>query len=247
MTDGRVVTSVERQWCIAAALKSELSAVRALRLQNVILIETGVGLENAERTVRKIGENDAVGGVIHIGFAGSLSHSLALGDVLVANAVDAEVAAPVVLEGTERVRSLLPPEVRSHVGTILTCDRILAKADEKRRFAEPRPADETACVDMESAPIARICTERNLPYVGLRAITDTFDEDLPMDLNECRGRDGNIDTMRVMWSAVHHPSAISGLMELRRRARECSQTLARCVKAFVEANPSPLHLSNDAP
>lgn len=247
MTDRAANASQDRQWCVAAALKSELAAVRALRLQNVVLIETGVGPMNAERTVRKVFDNDAVGGIIHIGFAGALSRSLALGDVLVASVVEGEATAPAILEAPERVSSLLPPGVRSYVGTILTRDRILAKAGEKRDLAEQRPADNVACVDMESAPIAHVCMERKIPYVGIRAITDTLDEDLPMDLNECRGRDGNIESMRVMWSAVHHPSAISGLLELRRRARDCSQTLARCVKAFIEASPSPLHLSNGAP
>ena len=239
--------ATKRYWCVAAALKTELAAVRALRLSNIILVETGVGPDNARRAIREAVEKQAIGGVIQIGFAGGLSQSLLSGDIVVATAVEGEGAAPIAPDLPERATKTFSGDILCHTGTFVTNDKILATAADKQAIADRRPEGDIACVDMESAPAAGICAERGIPYLGLRAITDTLEEDLPIDLNECRGRDGNIDTMRVMWAAVHHPTTISGLMDLRRRALECAQTLATCVRAIVTAYPSPETLSNATP
>jgi len=236
-----------KAWCVAAALKTELSAVRALRLSDIILLETGVGPDNARRAIREAVDKQAIGGLIQIGFAGGLTQSLLSGDIVVASAVEGEGAAPIAPDLPARAQETFSGDIRCRTGTFVTHDKILATAADKQAIADRRPEGDIACVDMESAPVTGICAERGIPYLGLRAITDTLEEDLPIDLNECRGRDGNIDTMRVMWAAVHHPTTISGLMDLRRRARECAQTLATCVRAIVTAYPTPDTFSNASP
>jgi adenosylhomocysteine nucleosidase len=228
-----------KAWCVAAALKTELAAVRALHLKNVLFLETGVGPQNARRAIGETVDKHIIGGIIQIGFAGGLSQSLRPGDIVIAQSVLGKGAAPGAPDLPRRASEVFSGDIRCHAGTFVTCDKILATAGEKQAIAMQYQDGEVACVDMESAPVAAICEEWHIPYIGLRAITDTLDEDLPLDLNECRGRDGNIETMRVMWAAVHHPSTISGLVELRRRARDCANTLAACVSAVVSAFPTP--------
>lgn len=231
-------------WCVVAALKSELSSVRGLHLRNVTLLETGVGPQNADRTLRAAFDKCPITGIIHVGFAGALSQVLQLGDVVIGKDVSGNDAKSTAWFASAGLSRLFDGDIRAHAGSIVTHDRILASAGEKRAAAAQHAGNTIACVDMESAPVAAICEERRIPYIGLRAITDTLDEELPLDLNECRGRDGNIDTMRVMWAAVHHPSTISGLVELRRRARDCAQTLAACVRTIISAYPTPEAYSN---
>lgn len=203
-------------------------------------METGVGPQNADRAIRKIAVERQIGGLIHIGFAGALAPSLHLGDLVLLESVEnAEGSQSIATGSAKRIASAIPDESPWHFGVCLTFDHIIATAGEKHAIAKGRPEGEITCVDMESAPVAAFCREQGLPYIGIRAITDTLDEDLPLNLNECRGRDGNIDTMRVMWAAVHHPSAISGLVELRRRSKDCAQALATCVKRILSQYPTP--------
>lgn len=240
MAQGGVEETVPRPWCILSALKTESAFLRPLNLPGVHLVETGVGPQNADRTIRKTSTEKQIGGIIHIGFAGALTPALHLGDLVLLESVEnADSSQSIAADSAKRIASAIPDEIHWHSGVCLTHDHIIATASEKHALAKGRPEGEITCVDMESAPVAAFCQEQGLPYIGIRAITDTLEEDLPLNLNECRGRDGNIDTMRVMWAAVHHPSAISGLVELRRRSKDCAQALARCVRSVVHDYPAP--------
>src|SRR5690606_29705880 len=216
--------SVPRPWCIVSALPTESTFLRPLNVPNAVLAETGVGPLNAQRSVRRLFDDSPIGGIIHIGFAGSLSPSLHLGDIVVLESIEDEGGMPPVAIGTAaRSAATLSDHLRGASGVCITHDRITTTASEKRAFGGRRAEGEITRVDLESAPVATHCIEKRVPYVGFRAISDTDSEDLPLDLNECRTRDGNIDTMRIMWAALHNPSAITGLLELRRRARDCAQ------------------------
>jgi adenosylhomocysteine nucleosidase len=219
-------------WCVVAAMHSELSAVKQLKLSHVQFLETGIGTANAERSIRAFFSKHAVSCVVHIGFAGALSTSLCLGDVAVAESITGIADCSVDPKLQCVVEALSPSGVTLRRARIVTADHILANSAEKKEFARRHAGESPACVDMESAPVARACAEHGVPYVALRCITDTLDEDLPIDFNECRGRDGNIHTMRIMWAAAHHPSSIAGLMEMRRRARDCARNLAEVVRCL---------------
>jgi adenosylhomocysteine nucleosidase len=248
MAQGGMEEIVPRLWCILSALKTESAILQPMNLPGVLLAETGIGPQNALRAIRKLVDEKPIGGIIHIGFAGALTTKLHLGDiVLLSSAESIDGVQSVALGSEDKIAKAFSVESRWTSGVCITCDRIIAVANDKRALAELRPEGEITCVDMESAPVAEYCQKQNLPYIGIRAITDALDEDLPLDLNECRGRDGNIDTMRVMWAAVHHPSSIAGLMELRRRAHNCADTLAKCVANVVAAYPTPADFTNAHP
>jgi hypothetical protein len=87
---------------------------------------------------------------------------------------------------------------------------------------------------MESAAIAAVCAELQLPYLVVRAISDTFDEDLPVDFNRCRDRDGRVNPRRVMQAALFRPRAFKGLIELKRRADLCASNLAAFIRQLLE-------------
>jgi nucleoside phosphorylase len=221
----------------------ELAPLKALNLPNVICLETGVGPRNAERAIRRTIHAARPAAVIHIGLAGALSESLALGDILVADHIDGLRQAGVDRRLLHATSTLKLNGVTIRTGTVFTYDRILATAKEKRALAADLDKGTVACVDMESAVVAGACGESAVPYLAIRCISDAFDEDLPVDLNHCRDRDGNVDTLRVLWAIARHPRSIAGLMELHRRARSCARTLARVVQAVVARVPRPTDLS----
>lgn len=226
-------------WCIAAALRTELFPVKTLYLPNAQLICTGVGLQNAERVMRNWLSAHAPELVLHIGFAGALSPDLAVGDILVGEFVRGPYEAGGDAFLLDKTRALQLEGVSLHFGAVVSVDRILATAAEKVALAAEWSAGQTACVDMESAAVARVCAEHRTRYLGIRAITDARDDELPVDFNECRGHDGNIETMRVMWAAAHRPGSIAGLLEMRRRARNCAQQLAIAVRGLFDACHTP--------
>ena len=222
-------------WCVIAAMHSELSAVKHLKLPHIQYLETGIGPSNAEKSIVTYLGKNSISCAVHIGYAGALSHALSLGEVVVADSITGTEECSVDPKLQCVAEALSPSGVHMRRGRVVTMDRILATAAEKQEVAQIRAGDTPACVDMESAPVARVCAAHGVPYIALRCITDTLDDDLPIDFNECRGRDGNIHTMRIMWAAAHHPSSIAGLMELRRRARDCARNLAEVVRCLHAA------------
>ena len=90
---------------------------------------------------------------------------------------------------------------------------------------------------MESAAIARVCAKRGVPFLIVRAITDLFDEDLPLDFNLYRNRNGQVDAGKVMRAALLNPKAIAGLLTLQKRSRVCADRLAAFLRDLLPRIP----------
>jgi hypothetical protein len=79
---------------------------------------------------------------------------------------------------------------------------------------------------MESAGVAEVAARRGLPFAAIRAISDGFDEDLPLDFTRCANRDGQIRSAAVVLELLRHPSALPGLLRLGRNSRVAAERLA---------------------
>ena len=220
-------------------MPGELAALRRLSLPNVACLITGVGTRNAERAVSRAWAASIPPAVLHIGFAGALCPSLALGDVLLAGSVGGVCDATPDARLTKLAGSVGIDGVRLLHGAFVTSDRILSSARDKHAVAAALPEHTWPCADMESAVVAKASNNLGIPYLGIRCISDTFDEDLPLDLNSCRDSAGSIATPRVLMALLRRPRALPGLIELQRRAKSCSDILARVVAGILARAPDP--------
>ena len=59
----------------------------------------------------------------------------------------------------------------------------------------------------------------------MKVVSDTASEDLPLDFNRCRDREGRFSRLRIMLAALTRPSAISGLVRLDRNCRAAADKL----------------------
>jgi adenosylhomocysteine nucleosidase len=225
------LASRRRPVLVVAALKRELAVIARDRASGLALLDTGEGPRNAEVGLRTwLGANRARA-VINVGLAGALSPSLTAGDLAIAR----EIRGPDCRFDASR-SPLFQMAVGldgGRVGTAVTVDEIVCTAADKRRLAAAFDAGESAWVDMESTAIAAVCDELQLPYLVVRAVSDGFDEDLPVDFNRCRDRDGRISTRKVIQAALARPRAFKGLIELRRRADLSANRLAHFIRALV--------------
>jgi adenosylhomocysteine nucleosidase len=220
---------------VTAALGRELAPLRRDADSRLALLETGEGIENAERALRSWLDAETPRAVVGIGFAGALSASLGVCDLIVARECR--------MSGSEAVPAtqvLLEAAMRSEAagktvcfGVTVTVNEVVCRAEEKRRLARTLGPDEIACVDMESSAIARVCSERGIPFLIARSVTDLFAEDLPVDFNRCRRADGRTSNWKVLASALGRPSSLKSLWELRQRSILCSEKLAGFVRGFV--------------
>src|ERR1041384_5808194 len=176
-------------------------------------------------------EHRSARAVLSIGFAGALSTALHVGDLVVAETVHGSQITPDpnLLAAAIQVR----PDGAVHFGTAVTAERIVWQSSEKHALAGLLAADQLAFVDMESTAIAAVCARRGVPFLIVRSISDLFDEDLPLDFNQCRDSDGRVRSSKVMRDALLKPGSISGLLELRKRSQLCAERMAEFVRRLL--------------
>jgi adenosylhomocysteine nucleosidase len=216
---------------VVAALSYELASINGAAHPGLVLLETGEGVANAKRHLESWLEQRAARAVLSIGFAGALSASLQVGDLVIAREIRGLKDQPDgnLLSAARQVQIGVPV----HIGVALTSHNILWKAESKRALAGSLGANEIGFVDMESTAIAGVCASRGVPLLIIRSISDLLDEDLPLDFNQYRNRDGRVDPRKVVNAALLRPTAFKRLFELRRRSMLCAGRLAEFVERLV--------------
>jgi len=106
---------------------------------------------------------------------------------------------------------------------IVCSDRVIVTVEEKRELRKKTGA---AAVDMESAALSRIAGEWGVPFRSIRAVSDTAEEDMPLDFNLYRGADGSFSRSRIALAALRRPfTAVPALLRLDRNCKLAAERL----------------------
>lgn len=196
----------------AAALRRQLGPRAGLRL-----LLTGMGPANARRALADALAERQPGRVITSGFAGGLNPGLTPGTVVFE-------ADPIVeLQPALLAANALP-------GRFHCVQRVASTAREKRSLWQATGAD---AVEMESAVIRRLCSERGIPCATVRVISDAADEDLPLDFNRFLTDDLRLNYARLAVALARSPGKIRRLLRFQRRAKAAAERLAAVLLAVL--------------
>ncbi|HTK75588.1 MAG TPA: hypothetical protein VL371_10050 [Gemmataceae bacterium] len=191
--------------------------------KEVVVLETGIGAERAGRAIAWVLDNFSPHLVVAAGFAGALSRTLRLGQVVVAS----EVNEPD--EVTWRVA--LPTELGDLVcGRLFTSPRMLTTTAAKTALFEATGA---IAVDMESGPIVEACIARRVPCAAVRAVSDTREEELSSELARLLDG-GRVSLRRVLMAIVRRPKLIAELWRLHRATRRAANNLADALSRLLD-------------
>jgi len=198
-----------------------------------VVAVTGDGPRNARRSLEALLAEVRPSSVVVAGVAGGLTPGLQPGDVVVADRV--------VAHGDARPRrgssaGVALAEARgARRGVVVTCDRLVDSVEAKKRVADSLGVG-IAVADLETAEYVDSADARSVPWVVLRAVSDTHEEGLPSFLNECRDEDGAIDRSRVARKILTHPGGLPILLDLRKRIGRASGRLGELVEALMVAS-----------
>ena len=228
----------EFPWVVVGALRREIVPLRKLCRPNLVFLQTGMGCENTERTLRILIRKQPVSAILGVGLAGALSSVLEIGDLVVGQ----EIRGPSLIVPPATLANVAQQTqangLRIHRGTVITQNQMACTAEGKRQLAASMGLTGVGCVDMESWAVACVCQESGIPYVIVRGISDIMSENLPLDFNRFRRPDGNLDDRRIAISALMHPSCIRGLWKLARQLTSCTRNLAEFVNQFTLYDPT---------
>ena len=216
----------------AAGLETLLAAVRPRRLL-VIGVAGGLTAGLAEGTLvaaRRVvaGDGAAVPREPDAAWlAAALAGGAIAGTAIAADRILADPAARQAMLG----KALATGATRATAGTAGTVATAAAPAPAGTP-ASAIPAT-IATVDLESAAYARVAAAWSLPYLVVRAVLDTADEELPLDFEACRDAGGRVRNARVIWHALARPRSLGKLWRLRARVRDAAARLAALAERLV--------------
>jgi len=187
----------------------DFARVGRLNGKPVAMVANGPGPKLAGAAVDAVKANQKMDALISIGFCGGLQTSLGACDIFLATEVNG-------------VATLAPSSSRPFkTGKLLSMDRVVSTAAEKAALAENADA-----MEMEAAGVAARAKQYNVPFYAVRVVTDTCDEDFPVDFNQMRSGDGRFSRARIIAAALRRPpTLIPQLMKLNKRTKRAAQAL----------------------
>jgi adenosylhomocysteine nucleosidase len=192
--------------------------------REVIALCSGMGERNAREATANLLCQMQPTILYSIGFGGAVHPGLVVGDLILANklyAIDGATAVSVHAATLQQVPTFMGPHRFS--GSILSTSGIINKQTAAALL--PAPA-QFPVLDMETATIAAIAGQANIPLLALRAISDGADMSLAFSLEEFCDRDMALRLWRVLFTAARKPRIIPQLLRLAINSRIAGKALA---------------------
>lgn len=193
----------------------------------VLVVETGIGPEPMTQALDWLLNKPVLENlpyrpqlVLSAGFSGALQDCYQVGDIVLATDVIDETGNiwPATWPGELPPGEWRPPIQR---GRLLGCPWLIGDPKEKRDLGEKYCA---AAVDMESAVVARSCSERDVPFGCVRAISDRADMPLSPRLTLLlSGR--RVSPLGVAGAVLRSPGVIRELWGLAKQTRLAARQL----------------------
>ena len=187
---------------------------------------SGIGAPHA-RVLTGTMRDDRAAFVVVAGVAGALKPEYDAGQIIVARRVlSAEAGA--IVSADERLVSLASTCGATIVESFVSFERIVARAEEKRRLGIHYDA-----VDMESFSVLNEAHANQLPGITIRVVGDTVEQDLPIDFTRAMRRDQTISVSRMLLEAARHPRQWPALARYGISHRRSLAHLAAFLDRFI--------------
>jgi len=215
----------QKQVIIFTAVQTEAKAVaRALRLRRaskvlwngdenrgppVSLYMIGMGASHLPAIVPS-----ELGCILMAGLAGALEPSLQIGDLV----IDAQ--------------STFATEVKAVRGSIYTSKTLIATPAEKADCFDRIGA---VVVDMENQIVREWAAKMDVPFLGIRAISDRADQSLDPGILNAIDEFGGIKPIQLAAGLLGRPARIASLIRVGSHAKHAAERLGCAVAEIVAA------------
>lgn len=204
----------------------------------IVLATTGMGKQQAQAAARFVLDAYSLSHLISFGFAGALTNDLRIGDVVLGERWHAEqgkdeLLHPVVLDRQTRAlaeQALARAGVEFTTAVGVTVHDLLCDPAEKTALAERTGA---RIADMESTWIAAVAAKRGVPFLGLRAISDTKAERL-LPFTRLMTHAGHWKARQTARYFIQRPHHVAVLLRMARTIPRAKRRLAMSLDALID-------------
>jgi hypothetical protein len=114
------------------------------------------------------------------------------------------------------------------VDTSLTSGKVVATADEKQELGASG-----SIVEMEASYVLKAAEKHHVPAVAVRAISDSAEEDLPVDFGRIMDSRGHLKYGEMLKELGLHPYRLAPLIKFAGQSRSATKSLADFLDRFV--------------
>lgn len=174
---------------------------------------TGPGFRAAAMAMEQLLRRERPACVISAGTCGALDPALGIGDVLSVGLVRNE-------DGE------LPTTLWRGETVLWSQDRVAVRAQDKAALL----ARGASIVDMEAIVVGRLCRQWEIPFGCVKAVSDTANEDLPIDFNRYRDEQGQFQRSRIAIAGI---MKLPDLLRLRRNTEHAVRNLGAAIERIL--------------
>ena len=203
--------------------------------RDILLVQTGMGKERAESATNSVLEHYPVTAIVSLGFAGGLNPELEIGDVVFCSTLyhangsgqeDPEAKPCTSDTNLISLASECPEDIGASclIGSCVTVLELESDTQKQQELAETYHAD---VVEMESYWIARIASDRGIPFIAVRSMSDRGSDVQPFD--RILAPDGSLLWKEAIVSFTIHPHYLIKVFNLYLQVRVAHKNLTDSV------------------
>lgn len=217
---------------ITTLSKGRLSKGKTLAItDSITLCCSGAGPDNAKIASEKLLAQGAKR-LISWGCAAALKDNLKPGDLILASELIAESGiiyhcAP---QWQRQINTLLGKNLSIKLTSLAESSKLVTTQAQKQALQQQTGA---AIVDMESTAVAKIATEKQIPFVAIRAVADSLQMDLPDAIAIALNASGDIQLTKLPLYLLTHPTEITSLIRLGKSFVAAKKTLSVVAEQLI--------------
>lgn len=214
--------------------------------KDCLLVQTGMGKQRVETAIRFILERFRVSAMVSFGFAGALASELRAGDIVICSTL--RYGNGRVRDGREpkslssdasllelTTRALESGGVKFCSGSSMTVAQPLSNRESKEKLYR---ISQAYIADMESYWVAMIAAKEGVPFVAIRAVSDTSRQGLP-PFDRILAEDGRWLWRNAFAYFVLHPQDLLRLPGLYSGSRKARKSLTECIARIIAGMDQP--------
>ncbi len=231
---------VALSWELKTLTRQSIRPGSCRRISDDTLVAlSGIGAERALAAAELLCSRGATA-LLSWGFAAALDDGVGPGSVMLPERVIGATGEtyPVSIEWHRRLHQILSSRLPVATEALLESETIV-NPDAKRRLAERTQA---VAADMETGAQARLARVRGIPFVAVRAISDTASRQIPESVMQALDSSGAVNIRSCLVSALLRPADGLAVMKLGIQFNAARRSLKKASALVLEA--SRLHLGS---